>query len=214
MKHDTTQADSTGSGIDTTAFNGLNDTTNNSTTAANSSTQNSSAANNGVASTGTTSAANTDAGTVTSSSSTGKTMVRDVEKSSNAKYSNRQRVASYSIYDGINDQEERYVVRKAEGYNDAYYIDDYNGSNKFYEEHYKKASKLEKPEAEYIDKSINLPTSAYASGPTQKTADSQLPKIADDAPKSAPEKVEGSTGTIGISKKSLIEQSKKAKEKK
>ena len=211
MKHDTTQTDSTGVGIDTTAFNGLSDTTNNSATATNNASQHSSATNNSVASTGTSSVTNTDAGAVAATSSTGKTMARDVENSSTAKH---HRGGSYSIYDGINDQEERYVVRKAEGYNDAYYIDDYNGSNKFYEDHYKKASTLEKPEAEYIDKSINLPTAAYANGPTQKTADAQIPKVADDAPKPSPAKVDGTTGTIGISKKTLIEQSKKAKDKK
>lgn len=65
---------------------------------------------------------------------------------------------SASIYDGINDQEERAIIRRAEGYNDAYYVDDYNGSNREYERHYKKASELDGSK-DYI-----VPASGYADG--------------------------------------------------
>jgi hypothetical protein len=65
---------------------------------------------------------------------------------------------SSSIYDGINDQEERAIIRRAEGYNDAGYVDDYNGSNQAYEQHYKKASELDGG-TNYI-----VPASGYADG--------------------------------------------------
>ncbi len=65
---------------------------------------------------------------------------------------------SASIYDGVNDQEERAIIRRAEGYNDAYYVDDYNGSNSEYERHYKKASELDGSK-DYI-----VPASGYADG--------------------------------------------------
>jgi hypothetical protein len=163
---------------------------------------------------------NNTASTTTSSStdnaSSGKKMAADVEKESNAKYtSKRKRGVSSSIYDGVNDQEERYVVRKAEGYNDAYYIDDYNGTNKFYEEHYKKASKLEKPVSEYVDKSMNLPTSAYTKGVTQKSVDASIPKpVVVEEVKPKVEEVKGGTGSIGIPKKAntKVEKPKNAQE--
>lgn len=65
---------------------------------------------------------------------------------------------SASIYDGINDQEERAVIRRAEGYIDGGYVDDYNGSNRSYEQHYKKASELD-GSSDYI-----VPASGYADG--------------------------------------------------
>ena len=198
-----TTAEST-PGIDTGMYAGLNDTTNKTATASsdgNSSTSSSAAsvtsAESNASNKGTT--ANSDAA---NSSSTGKTMAKDVESASAAKSSHHRGGASRSIYDGINDQEERYVVRKAEGYNDAYYIDDYNGSNKFYEEHYKKASTLEKPAEQYIDKSMNLPTTAYTKGPTQKSIDAQNPPPPTDDAKTKPAPVGTGPGTIGVTKKS------------
>ena len=141
-----------------------------------------------------------------STSSTGKRTVAAVQSASADNSGSRHYRGggvSRSIYDGVNDQEERYVVRKAEGYNDAYYIDDYNGTNKFYEEHYKKASTLDKPAESYIDKSMNLPSASYAKGPTQKSIDALNPPVVveDKTPKEKP-KASGS-GTIGISKKSV-----------
>ncbi len=77
---------------------------------------------------------------------------------------------SGSIYDGINDQEERAIIRRAEGYNDAYYVDDYNGSNSEYERHYKKASELDGSK-DYI-----IPASGYADG--RQTGSARGPKKA------------------------------------
>jgi len=67
-----------------------------------------------------------------------KKTVADVDNASKGK-----RRISTSIYDGINDQAERMIIRKAEGYNDYYYVDDYDGSNAEYEKHYKLASKID-----------------------------------------------------------------------
>lgn len=78
--------------------------------------------------------------------------------SSNSSVANAPRRRSASIYDGVNDQEERAIIRRAEGYNDAYYVDDYNGSNQEYERHYKKASELDGSK-DYI-----IPASGYADG--------------------------------------------------
>jgi len=75
---------------------------------------------------------------------------------------------SGSIYDGVNDQEERAIIRRAEGYNDAYYVDDYNGSNSEYERHYKKASELDGSK-DYI-----VPASGYADG--RQTGPARGPK--------------------------------------
>lgn len=77
---------------------------------------------------------------------------------------------SGSIYDGVNDQEERAIIRRAEGYNDAYYVDDYNGSNSEYERHYKKASELDGSK-DYI-----VPASGYADG--RQTGPARGPKKA------------------------------------
>jgi hypothetical protein len=193
--------------LDTSMYAGLADTSIHS----NSTASTSSSVNTTTTSSSTNSTASV-ATTVSGNSSGDKKMASDVEKQSASQYGSHSRRGgvSYSIYDGINDQEERYVVRKAEGYNDAYYIDDYNGTNKFYEEHYKKASKLEKPMADYIDKSMNLPSNAYANGPTQKIVDQQLHQDATpEEPKTIPAATSGGTGTIGISKKSLEKKPKK-----
>lgn len=197
---------------DDSLFAGLDDTTANKgkqKTAAENSTAASASSSNKTTSASTDNAtiatnAASSGDVINGASSTGKKKVAEVESESASKnVSHHRRGGSASIYDGVNDQEERYVVRKAEGYNDAYYVDDYNGSNKFYEDHYKKASKLEKPAAEYIDKSINLPSNSYAKGPTQKSVDAVKPPPAIEEPVKVVEKVKGGTGSIGISKKEL-----------
>ncbi|MEN9523019.1 MAG: hypothetical protein RL065_1396 [Bacteroidota bacterium] len=160
--------------------------------------------------------ASSDASAIKSSDNTssndGKKMASEVEKESEQKYSSkRKRGVSSSIYDGVNDQEERYVIRKAEGYNDAYYIDDYNGTNKFYEDHYKNASKLDKPIESYIDKSMNLPSSAYAKGVTQKSVDASMPKPIVEEPKKNEVPKASGTGSIGIPKKTSTTKLEKPK---
>ncbi len=201
-KTETPAADAS-STLDTSMYAGLSDT---SSKAANSSSTSASSAqsstnNNSSTANSTASSASASSNDVMTTSSTGKKMANAVENESAAKYGHHSGGVSRSIYDGINDQQERYVVRKAEGYNDAYYIDDYNGTNKFYEDHYKKASTLEKPEAEYIDHSINLPSASYAKGPTQKSVDAQNPAPVVEEPKAKAPPVGTSTGTIGVTKK-------------
>ncbi|MEY2830515.1 MAG: hypothetical protein RIQ33_2373 [Bacteroidota bacterium] len=195
-------------------YAGLDDTTSN-TASINTSADGTSTTDNSAATTNVNNTTPTSNSTAETNKSE-KKLAADVENESNSKYSSkRKRGVSSSIYDGINDQEERYVVRKAEGYNDAYYIDDYNGTNKFYEEHYKKASKLEKPITEYIDKSMNLPTSAYAKGVTQKSVDATIPKpVVVETKAKVEEPKGGGTGSIGIPKKpnTKVEKPKNAQE--
>jgi hypothetical protein len=106
--------------------------------------------------------ANNSVAAATANNTASKKSNANTQTASNTVSNTTGRRYSTSIYDGINDEEERMIVRKAEGYVDVTYIDDYNGSNADYEKRYMSASDLGK---NYSTPNKKAPAAAWPKAP-------------------------------------------------
>ncbi len=198
---DTSFLSSTSGNVDTSlntttaATNSESSTESTSSASSGSSTTASAAPDNGHAKTAakssSTSSSTNSSTSIASTTSSKKTTVAEIDEASKTK----KRRVSTSIYDGINDQEERMVIRKAEGYNDYYYVDDYNGSNTEYENHYKLASKLDGSKDYVVPASGSASRQAAPVAAKAKPQPAPQPQPAPEAPR--PEVKKTSESHIG-----------------